>query len=216
MRIFYKVLRSHLKFLFTLFYRHKVYGLEQFPEGGAIIACNHNSFIDPPLVGASCPEEVFYFARASLFEHYLLNKIITNLNAYPLKGNTDDLASFKLIASLLEKKKKVLIFPEGIRSSTGELCKFKNGVAMLALRSECPIIPVYIHGTFNIWSRFRKFPKFKGSTACIFGQPITVDAFKELTKKEAQEKITEQLRDSIQSLRLWYETDVLKHYKKKS
>lgn len=206
MKILYKTTQVLFGSFFKLFYHHKVYGLENLPEGAAIIASNHNSFLDPPMVGASCPEEVYYFARASLFDNYFLNYFIRRLNAYPIKGNTNDLASFKIIASLLKNQKKVLIFPEGVRSDKGSLSPFKHGLAMLALRADCPIIPVYLHGTFDVWSRFRKIPKFKGTTACVFGKPIYPHAYQDLPKKEAQDKITELVRASIENLRAWYVT----------
>jgi len=207
MNIFYKTFYITFKSLFKWRYHHKIYGLEHFPPGAAVIASNHNSYLDPPLLGTSCPEEVYYFARASLFDHFLLKYFITRLNAYPVKGGTNDLGSFKLISSFLENKKKVIIFPEGLRSVDGKLSEFKNGIAMLALRANCPIIPVYIHGTYNIWNRFMKFPKFRGNTACVFGKPIYTDVYKHLTKKEAQEAITQKVRESIENLRCWYEND---------
>lgn len=210
MKILYKITHSLFRFIFKIFYHHKVYGLEQFPKGAALIASNHNSFLDPPLLGASCEEEVCYFARASLFDHYFLNYFITKLNAYPVKGNTTDLATFKLITSFLENEKKVLIFPEGIRSPSGELCDLKHGAAMLALRAGCPIIPAYIHGTFEIWNRFRRFPKLKGTTACVFGSPILLDSYQHLPKKEAQELITREIQSSIANLRAWYENGTQK------
>jgi 1-acyl-sn-glycerol-3-phosphate acyltransferase len=205
MKKFYKTIYILFRFIFKLFYRHKIYGLEQLPVGAALIAANHSSYLDPPLLGTSCSEEVYYFARASLFEHYFLNYFIRRLNAYPVKGNATDLATFKLIASFLENEKKVLIFPEGIRSPDGNLCDFKNGAAMLALRVNCPVIPVYIHGTFEIWSRFNRFPTLKGTTACVFGKPLYPDSYKYLAKKEAQDEMTKDVKNSIENLRTWYE-----------
>ena len=180
----YKTINFFFYFLFYLLYRHKTYGQENLPDGAAIIAPNHQSYYDPPIIGFSCPEEIFYLARDSLFKRPLLGPLIRLLNAYPLSGSSLDRSSIKSIQSLLLKQKKVVIFPEGIRSSDGHLSPIKPGIALLAFRSHAPIIPVYIHGTFDIWSRHRRFPKLWGKTACVFGHPFYPDQFAHLEKKK--------------------------------
>lgn len=205
MKFSYRIVHFFLRMLFRIFYHHKVIGLEHFPKGAALLASNHNSFIDPPLIGASAPEEVYYFAKASLFKHFFLGFLITRLNAYPVKGSPTDSSTFKVVASFLEQNKKVLIFPEGVRSFDGHLCPFKNGAAMIALRSNCPIVPVYVHGTFEVWSRSRRFPKLWGKTACIFGKPIALAPYLTMEKKEAQEKLTQDLYLAIDTLRRQYQ-----------
>ena len=205
MKIFYGIFYYFFKGFFRLFYHHKIFGREHICKGPAIIASNHLSFWDPPILGTSCPEEVYFIARATLFDHPILRFFITRLNAYPVKGVAHDFTSFKLISQLLEEKKKVILFPEGRRSVDGKLQDFKTGVAMLAHRASCPIIPAYIYGTFEIWSRARKFPKLWGHTACIFGSPLYMEAFSHLPKKEAHEAITQKVRESVDNLRQWFE-----------
>jgi 1-acyl-sn-glycerol-3-phosphate acyltransferase len=206
MNVLYNLVYFSFKFLFRCFYHHKIYGLEHFPNGPAVIASNHNSYLDPLLLGTSCPEEVYYFAKATLFDNPFLKYFITRLNAYPVKGSSNDLASFKLISSFLKSQNKVIIFPEGLRSVDGQLSEFKHGIAMLAFRANCPIMPVYIHGTYEAWNRSNRFPKLKGNTACVFGEPIDIEAYKHLSKKEAQERMTQDVKDSVENLRQWYET----------
>ena len=205
MNFFYGIFYYIFRGFFRIFYHHKIFGKEHICPGPAIIASNHLSYWDPPLLGTSCPEEVYYIARATLFDHPMLRYFITRLNAYPIKGSPHDLASFKLVSKFLEENKKVILFPEGKRSADGKLMEFKTGIAMLAHRSNSPIIPAYIHGTFEIWNRGRKFPKLWGRTACVFGSPIMMEAFSHLPKKEAHEAITHKVRESVENLRRWYE-----------
>ena len=205
MKIFYAFVYYSFRIFFKIFYRHKIYGIENIHLGSAIIASNHLSFWDPPMVGTSCPEEVAYLARATLFDSPFLGYCITRLNAYPVKGTSNDLTSFKLISQLLNEQKKVILFPEGSRSSDGGLSDFKSGISMLAIRNNSPIIPAYIHGTYEIWNRFRKYPKLSGKTACVFGSPIDVNDFSHLSKKEAQEAMTIKVKEAIEQLRAWYE-----------
>lgn len=200
----YSAVKFFFKGWFKLFYRHATYGKEHYPiSGGAIIAPNHASFWDPPVIGISSPGEVFFIARSTLFGT-ILGPFIRALNTYPVKPSEQNLEALRLVTNLLEEGKKVVIFPEGHRTEDGHLGPFKSGVAMLALRAHCPIIPVYIHGTYTIWDRTHVFPRFFGKTACVFGTPISCEPYLALSKKEAQEALSHAVRDSIEALENWY------------
>lgn len=209
MRLFYATVRNIFKGYFQLFHGHRVYGLEHFIEGRAIIAPNHTSFLDPPIISLSWPEEIAFLARKSLFDRFILGSIISRLNAYPVSGTHQDRASIKLICQLLEKNQKVVIFPEGVRSADGHMTEVKSGIGMLALRCQCPIIPAYIVGSYSIWNRHQLFPKIGGKTACIFGSPIFISQFSHLEKKAAHEAIAEHVKEAIISLKSWYEHGAL-------
>lgn len=190
--------RGYFRFL----HKHKIFGYENIPAGGAIIAPNHVSFYDPPIISASCKEEAYFLARGSLFNNRFFSWLIRNLNAYPVSGTSQDRASLKLVCDFLEQKKKVVVFPEGVRSYNGKLAPIKSGIGMLAMRSKCPIIPTYIHGTYEVWDRSRKYPKLWGQTAVYYGKPIYWDDFAHLEKKEALEQITQAVADGIEELRI--------------
>lgn len=206
MKFFYRSVKSFFNLFFKLFYHHKVYGLEHFIQGKGILASNHTSFFDPPIIAASWPEEISFLARNTLFSHPIFGHMISKLNAYPVTGTTQDLSSIKLVCHLLSENKKMAIFPEGIRSSNGELGPIKSGIGMLALRCQAPIIPVYISGAYTIWNRFQKYPKFSGKMACIFGSAIDWQTFNHFGKKEAQEALSLSVGQAIEQLKIWYET----------
>jgi 1-acyl-sn-glycerol-3-phosphate acyltransferase len=190
---------------FKIFYRHRVYGLEHFYDKAAIIASNHSSNLDPPLLSTSWPEEVHFLAREGLFKNTLFGGLIRKLNAHPVSGDAGDVVVFKLICSLLAEGKKIILFPEGTREWKNELGTLKPGIAMLVSRSKTAVVPAYVHGSFKIWNRKRKFPKLWGKTACVFGSPILWEQFAHLEKREAQTALTTQLAESINALRSWYE-----------
>jgi len=190
---------------FKVFYRHKVYGLENFYKGAALIAGNHSSFYDPPILAISWPEEVHFLAREGLFKNPLFGTLIRKLNSHPVSGDASDIGVFKLICNLLAQGKKIILFPEGKRGDSDQLDELKPGIAMLVSRSKSAVIPAYIHGTFKIWNRFHKFPKLWGKTACIYGSAIQWSQFAHLDKREAQKALTAALTASIQALRHWYE-----------
>lgn len=205
MKLFYRTISSLLRVYFRLFYRYSVFGADSIYHGKAILAPNHASFLDPPLIGAAWPEEVHYLARASLFSNPLWGRVLALLNAHPVQGNAQDIASLRLICQLLDEGKKVVIFPEGERSATGELQSIKSGIAMLALRTQSPIIPVYISGTFDAWPRHRNLPKFGTSLSCVFGKPIFPIQRSEENKKKTQELLTQNIQSSLENLRQWLE-----------
>lgn len=200
MRWGYRITTKTVALYFKLLYRHKVYGLENLPNGPAIIAPNHFSLFDPPIIGSSINEELHFLAKEELFDIPVLTPLIKYLNAHPVSGSEKDLPTMKLICRLLQEGEKVVIFPEGSRSHHGQLLELKNGVSMLAIRNNVPIVPVYIKGTFEIWPMDKKYPSFCGRTSCTIGKPIYPDAYVELGKRDAQVALTDALTKSLLSL----------------
>lgn len=205
MKPFYWFARTLTKACVRLMYGHKIYGLEHFFPGRGILAPNHASFLDPPLVGVSWPEEVSFLARKTLFSSPLFSILIRQLNSYPIDGKNLNLQALKQICLLLQENKKIVVFPEGIRSEQGLLGPIKSGIGMIALRSQSPIIPVYIHGTYDVWNRFRSLPRFSGKTACVFGTPIDWKKYSELDKKAAQEALAMDVKLAIEKLKIWFD-----------
>jgi len=201
---FYRFILFLAHCFFKLFYHHKVYGAEHFCEGGAIIASNHVSNLDPPALAISSPEELHFLAKEELFKNFLFGGLIRALNSHPVKGGAGDITVLKLICKLLGEGKKVLLFPEGKRGDKDELDVLKQGVALLISRSQAAVIPAYVYGTLPIWNRKRNFPKLWGRTACVFGTPIRWSEFSHLEKREAQEQVTAKLALAMNRLRQWY------------
>jgi 1-acyl-sn-glycerol-3-phosphate acyltransferase len=189
--------------LVRIFYLHKVYGKEHLRPGGAMIASNHSSFLDPPLVGSSCPEKIHFLARDTLFHFAPLGWLLPQLNTHPVHRGKGNLDTLKMTMELVRGGKKVVIFPEGKRSSDGTLQPGQLGIGMLVQRTGCRIQPVYTHGTFEVWNNQRKFPKLFGRTACVFGSPIEYSE-SQLDKKEAQAEIVNTIMEKISALRKWY------------
>lgn len=190
---------------FKIFYRLRVYGQEHFFEGAAIIAANHISFLDPPILGISWPEEVHFLAKQSLFRIPLLGWVITKTNTHPLKGDGGDLGVFKVICQLLNEGKKVILFPEGKRSFDNVLAPIKPGISLLISKTHASIIPTYIFGTFEAWPRSHRFPKLWKKVGCVFGSPLFWKDFEHLNKKEAQTAFANKLTKAIEDLKKWYE-----------
>jgi 1-acyl-sn-glycerol-3-phosphate acyltransferase len=191
---------------FKLFYRNKVYGRENLPKGGGIIASNHVSFYDPPLIGISCVEKVHFLARESLFQSRIFGWLLKQLGTHPVARGKTNTQTFKKAYELITSGQKVVIFPEGKRNVEGKIGKGLPGIGMLVLRSKAIVVPTYVHGTFEVWNNKRKFPKLWGKAlVCVFGKPLDFSFLQDLSdKKEAQKEIVDTIMETIQALRDWY------------
>lgn len=199
--LFYRACKNIAYGLIKLLYRHRVTGMENVPKGSAILASNHISFLDPPIIGSSCPFPVHFFARASLFNGALLRFFISRLNTHPLQYGDHELAAMKLACQLLESGKKIILFPEGERSFNGQLNQLKPGAARIALRTNAPIVPIYLEGVFQVWPRTRTLPRLFGKTRCHFGKPLYPSNYAHLSKKEATEQLNQDLAEALCALR---------------
>lgn len=188
-------------FLFWLLYRNRVYFSEAPLKGGAILAANHVSFFDPPIIGGTWPGEIHFLASDYLFKVPLLGPLIRALNSHPVSRGAGDLGAFRLTSKLLREGKKVVVFPEGTRSKDGQLQEFKKGVAKLAFTGHAAVVPIYIEGTYAIWGRKQKFPKLWGKTRIFYGNALYVEDYQGLERRAAEEKMTEDLKKAIIQLK---------------
>lgn len=173
---FYEFFRWLSTSLFKFFYRPVFIDAHNIPrEGGVILASNHQSFIDPPLIGGVVPYRQFAFmAQAYLFKVPVLGSLIRALNSIPVSGGGGgDAASIKALVAALKAGRPVVVFPEGSRTPDGAMQPFKRGVLLLMRRARCPVIPVAIEGVFDAWPRSRKLPRLFGYRFIIrYGTPI--------------------------------------------
>ena len=137
-----------------LAFRLRIYGRENLIEDGpAILASNHSSYLDPPLVGISCRKDIHFLARKSLFEKPVFGPLIAQLNAFPVDRDRGDVGAVRAMIKLLKSGKRVLVFPEGTRSSDGNLQPARAGVGLLIAKSLAPVVPVRIFGSHGALPR---------------------------------------------------------------
>jgi 1-acyl-sn-glycerol-3-phosphate acyltransferase len=136
--------------VFRLKYGLEVRGQEHVPKRGPfILASNHISFLDPPLLGVACPRRVRFLARADLFSNPVLGPYLRCVGVMPLRRGETDVAAMRAALSRLEQGEGVAIFPEGHRQDSGRLSAAKRGVGMLAVAAKAPIVPVLVRGTHD-------------------------------------------------------------------
>lgn len=128
--------------------RWDVRGREHIPRaGGLIVACNHISFWDPPLVGAACPRELHFLAKEELFDAPLLGPLIRSVNAIPIRRGVADLTGLSRAIERLRGGDALLMFPEGTRMRDGELHPARPGVGMIAVHSDASVLPCCVSGS---------------------------------------------------------------------
>jgi 1-acyl-sn-glycerol-3-phosphate acyltransferase len=153
-------------------WRLRVYGAEHIPrEGGALLAANHQSYLDPPLVASGLPREMHFMARRSLFRNPLFRAAIVRCNAFPIERDTADVKGVREAIARLEAGNLLLVFPEGTRTRDGTIGRMKPGIGVLAERAAVPIVPVLIEGAYEVWPKGRLFPG-RGRIRLVFGPPF--------------------------------------------
>lgn len=205
MKPFYSVVLFFTWLVFKIFYRHKVYGFNNVGKGPLIIASNHTSYLDPPVIAISSPEEVYFVAKAPLFKIPVFGSFIKKLNALPVSRGASDVKTIKQITSALKKGKKVLLFPEGERSFDGKLQKLEQGVGYFSYLTKCLIVPAYIDGAHKIWKRGQPFPKPFGRIRVVFGSPIDVGDIASRNKREFMLEVTNRIEAALIGLKKWCE-----------
>lgn len=162
-------------------------------RGAVILASNHLSFLDPPLVGYTAFREVFFLAKPGLF---VLSKFFTWLIKAYNAINLEDGLGIRPAVKLLKQGKAVVIFPEGTRSRQGILLPFNAGVGYLSITYNIPVIPVrIINSNKNLVSLILRFNKLK----IIYGTPIAPQGYRKI--KEDFESFAQRVREEVQKLK---------------
>lgn len=147
---FYTFVKAVLWVFFRRGFGLEVSGKEHVPQQGSfIVASNHVSYLDPPVIGVACPRRLSFLARSSLFRHPLLGAFLRGIHAIPLKREEGDLGAVRTAVLRLHRGEPVAIFPEGGRQLSGRLGEAKRGVGLLAATARVPIVPAVVTGTFQ-------------------------------------------------------------------
>lgn len=144
----------------TLGFSLRIEGRRNIPRRGpALLIANHESFLDPPLVGVAAPRPIWYLARKTLFTNRVFGAFLRSINCVPV--DQEGVAKEGLKAGLegLKAGQVVLIFPEGERTWTGRMQPLKPGLHLLVRRGGAPVIPVGVAGAFEALPRTRALPR---------------------------------------------------------
>ncbi len=181
---------------------YRAFGQENIIEDGpAIMAANHASYFDPPLVGITCKSELYFLARKTLFDMPVLGPLISRVNALPVDLSKGDVSALRTVIHLLKDGKRTVIFPEGTRSLNGQIQQARPGIGMIIARTLVPVVPMRIFGSFEAWPKGGK----------IKTHPITVVVGKPLrfakedfatSNRETYQKASERVLATIAAIEM--------------
>ncbi len=199
--VLYECFAAFFRAASRIFFRARAYdtGLVP-PTGPLLLAANHQSFLDPPLIGIRVRQRhLTFLAKNDLFNFGPFAHVISWLNAVPINDTGGDLGAIKETLARLSRGAAIVIFPEGSRCEDGATAPFKRGIALLVKRAKCPVVPVAIEGAFEAWPISRAFPRLFGPRVYVkFGAPI---AYEELMK-DGPDAALALLHARVESMRL--------------
>lgn len=176
-------------------------------EGPVILASNHQSYFDPPLVGICSRRDVYYLARKTLLEVPLLGRILPAINVIPVDRDGNDMSALKTLVRLVKGGNGVVLFPEGTRSPDGQLQRGKQGIGLLIAKTRAPVQPVRIFGSREA------FPKGSGTITpvaitVVIGEPLrfTPEELDPATcggdERALYQRLSDRVMEAIAALRL--------------
>jgi 1-acyl-sn-glycerol-3-phosphate acyltransferase len=195
------------RLLFFLYFRWRVFNPERVPlQGPAILACNHASFLDPPLVGAGVHRAIHYLARENLFRFPVLGWILRNWQVVPVDREGGGAKGLKAILDQLLAGGIIILFPEGTRTRDGNLQPARPGIGLTVIKSTAPVVPVRVFGTFQAYGRHMRVPH-PHQVSVKYGRPMLFEQLRAETKtcskarlKEIYQQISDELMAAIAKL----------------
>ena len=200
MNLSYRIGWMGFRLMYATYFRWRVFGAENVPEqGGVILASNHASFLDPPLVGSGLKRDINYLARESLFRFPGIGALLRSWNAVPVDRDGGGAKGLKTILDRLLAGNAIILFPEGTRTKDGNLLPARSGIGLTVIKSAAPVVPVRVFGTFDAFGRKHMFPR-PHRVVVKYGRPMTFEALRAEAKtcdKPRLKEIYQQVADEI-------------------
>jgi 1-acyl-sn-glycerol-3-phosphate acyltransferase len=197
----YSVAHAMLRLGCLLLFRLRCHGRDKIPEKGAVLICsNHQSYLDPVLLGVCFNESINFLARKTLFRSKLFGWAIAYLDAIPIDREGMSLEGIKETLRRLKRGERVLMFPEGTRSEDGSLGEIKPGVCALARRGKAAILPMAVDGAFDAWPRSVKVPRAVTVTVTV-GEPLPASEISRLSDEELVTELQQRIADCFAEAR---------------
>ncbi len=195
--------------IFKVFFRFRSIHPENVPQTGPVIlASNHASYFDPPLVGSGLNRPINYLARESLFKIWPFGWLLRQFNSVPVDRDGGGAAGLRAILDRLLKGGGIILFPEGTRTRDGNLQPARSGIGLTVIKSKAPVVPVRVFGTYEAFGRHHRLPRLK-KLAVRYGQPMTFAALREEAQtcskprlKEIYQQVADEIMAEIAKLKL--------------
>lgn len=197
--MFYRLAWAICSIAMRIVFGLRTYGRSNVPrKGGLILAVNHQSNLDPVVVGCGLTRPVHFMGKTALFRGFL-GILLRRLNSFPIKRGGADRGAVKQFIRRVQEGFPVMVFPEGTRTHDGMLGRILPGVGGIAVRAGAPVVPTYIDGSFDAWPRHRKLPRL-AQLSITFGRPIPVEREPGETKRALQERVRAEIERRLKAL----------------
>jgi 1-acyl-sn-glycerol-3-phosphate acyltransferase len=200
MNIWYRLGWWSYRALFRFYFGWRVYNPERVPlQGGVILACNHASYLDPPLVGSGVRRGINYLARENLFRFPIMGWVLRQWQVVPVDREGGGAKGLKAILDRLLNGGAIILFPEGTRTRDGKLQPARSGIGLTVIKSTAPLVPVRVFGTFEAYGRHVLLPRPR-RVAVKYGQPMLFEQLRTEAKtcsKPRLKEIYQQVADEI-------------------
>jgi len=194
-RIWYGFIKRTLQLLWVVVYGVRLSGTHNIPtEGGVLVVSNHQSHLDPPLIGCCFTRRMNQMAKKSLFKFAPFAWYIRSVGAFPVDQGSP-LGGIKEAMRLLKQGEVVLMFPEGSRSLDGQIDKLMNGFTTVAVRTKAAILPMALEGPFDAWPRTHNYPGIGPRLHVMFGEPIMPQDIDQFSGNELVEEVEHRIRE---------------------
>lgn len=184
---------------FSIGFKTRIMGVKNLPKRGAfLLAANHTSYFDPPLISGLIPKPLHFFARKSLLKNTWFTVIYRDLNVIPVDNEGNDIGAVKTAIKTLKEHKPLVIFPEGTRSADGTLQRGQRGAGLIACRAQVPVVPVRIFGTYEALGRHTNKPTWKMPITMVVGKPLKPEEYDVgPSDKERYQKAVDKIMEAI-------------------
>lgn len=191
--------RSLVSITLRLLYRYRVLDRDRIPATGAVlVVANHESFLDPMLVGSTMSDRQFSpLARDSLFRFRPFGALLRSYGTIPVRREGGDAAAMRATIAELKAGRCVAVFPEGTRSQDGRMLPFRRGVLLMLGRVDCVVLPMGVAGTFEIWPKGRSRPRWRGRATVAVGTPVPAHELRELAPDDAIARLEAAVRAEV-------------------
>ena len=200
MNLSYRIGWLVFRAIFATYFRWRVFGAANVPQqGGVILAANHGSFLDPPLIGCGVNRTISFLARESLFHFPGMGALLRSWSVVPVDRDGGGAKGLKMILNRLLAGGGIVLFPEGTRTKDGNLQPARSGIGLTVIKSTAPVVPVRVFGTFEAYGRNHKFPRPQ-RIIIKYGEPMDFAALRSEAKicdKTRLKEIYQQVADEI-------------------
>lgn len=165
---------------YQAWFRGEVAGLDHIPRSGPfLIAANHASHLDPPIVGCQVDRQMRFFARKTLWSNPVASWWLDRVECIAVDRDSGDVGAIRRVLQALHEDRAVVLFPEGTRSPDGTLQRPKAGVGLMACKTGAPVVPCRVFGSHAAFGRGAALPRLGTPVSVVFGPPIAAAQYDE-------------------------------------